>query len=194
MRNIGKIIVIGLVLLGNLYGKEIIFDLRAQDFANSLHGKMITSKYKVNDTVIVKTNLLKASKGDFYYNHDHSKHGFFNFIVNNLNLNWKLSLDIKYVYYYKTETKKHIKFIDEYGENILLEFTKKGFTLNGKQYKADINKEKMLLEIININNKLSIRMNGQNIYKHKINLAKLKYIDIDIYEEELYGILLISYE
>ena len=194
MKQIKKLILASLLLVSTLGAKELLFDLRAQDFSNAQKQKM--AKYKISDKIIIETNTVKSPNGGYYYTAKSYISGYFNIeIIKPLN-NWKYNLDI--VYYTNTKDKKRsIIFTDKFGENIILEFYQTGFTINGKEYKANTYKEHMLINITKNTNNLSVSINAQNIYKSSIDFDNLKSISTNIlYDynsyDELNNLLLVS--
>lgn len=177
MKSLIKLVLVGLLAVSSLNAKEILFDLRAQDFSNAVKQEQKMTKYKISDKIILETNANKSSKG-YYYTANNIK-GLINIEVNKKISNWKYNLDITYHTYFENK-KRLIIFTDKFGENIILEFYKKGFTINGKEYKANTNKEHMLISIKKESTNLSISINSQKIYTSTIEFDNLKFINTEI--------------
>ena len=186
-KTIKIILFLGLLAASSLNAKELLFDLRAQDYANTLKDTSITSKYKISDKIILETNLRKSKKAVYYYI-DNFISGFCNLQINIPLKNWTLNSNIVYQSIYQdsekyfTNKKRLIKFIDNTGHTIILEFYKDGFTINGKEFKAKINDEQLALNISKLDNKISFKINGQTIHTiNSSNFQNLKFIDTDIW-------------
>ncbi len=197
MKNLGKIVLIGMLALSSLSAKELLFDLRSQDFANTLDDKQIDTKYKVSDKIMVETNMLKSTKNGSYYGKD----ALFSIKVANGLKNWKTNIDITYKFCCATNIKRYIKFIDKFGKTIVLEFIEGSFTLNGKKYKAKFDEELLSLEIIKRNENIIILMNNQKLYDSKVDFDNLKYININNFPstvgmgyDNISQILVVSYD
>ena len=186
MKQIKKLILASLLLVSGLGASELLFDLRAQDYSNTLKEESITSKYKISDKIILETNLRK-SKGAIYYYVDNKISGFCNLEIKSDIKNWLFNTNIVYQSYISTKSRstdkiRLIKFIDSEGTSIVLEFYKDGFNINGKEFKAEIDNEQLALNIKKINKKIIFKINGQTVHT-LINseFKDLKFINTDIW-------------
>jgi len=195
MKQIKKLVLVSLLFVSSLGAKELLFDLRAQDYSNAEKQEQKMAKYKVNDKIILETNIMKAKKGGFYFTDSSKIDGHINIELTKPIKNWKFNLDITY-YTYNNGMKRLLIFNDKFGENIILEFYKTGFTINGKEYKANIHKERMLISIKKDDKNVYILINSQKIYTSTIDFDNLKSISTNIsYDygyDKLNNILLVS--
>jgi len=203
MKILTKLILAGLLTVSSLNASELLFDLRAQDFSQTLKDTK-NARYKVNDKIIIETNLIKSGSGFYYTNQGRT--GAFNLSLATQLSNWKLDLDVIYdskgTHDYKkylTNNKRLIKLSDISGETFILEFYYCGFTINGKEFKSKINEEKLQIGIKNENNKLTVSINGQSIYEESNSFGKLRFIDTSYINfqnncayDQLNGITLVS--
>ena len=183
---IQKLIAIVLLIgLNNLYADKLLFDLRAQDYANTLKEDVISSKYKINNKIVLETNLNKSSSGIYYIN-DNNTIGFCNIEIQSSLTNWTFESTIVYQSYNwnkdrSIDTRRLIKLIDKQGNIIILEFYKNGFSINGKEFKAEIDNEQCVLNIRKISHKIIFNINGQQIYTiNNLKFTNLQFIHTDI--------------
>jgi len=186
MKQIKKLILASLLLVSSLGASELLFDLRAQDYSNTLKADVIVSKYKINDKVILETNLNKSTSGMYYYINDTEKVGFCNIELKDGLKNWTFVVNVIYQSYIRsnlfTDKKRLLRFLDNNGNIIVLEFYRTGFTINGKEFKANIDDSQISLIIKNENNKMTFKMNGEKIYAiNTTEFKKLKNINYDLW-------------
>ena len=162
--------------------REIIFDLHKQDFMNSLSDRQLSTKYNVEDKVIVQTNLLKDEQGVYHTNSDIM--GKFDIYTNTPLIDWKFNLDVQYEGL-KTKN-RFIKFTDTNGEVILLEFNTVGFVFNSIDYNANINKKHLFIQVKRIDGKIEFYLNKQLIDSQNLDFARLKSIETTFYKFNVY--------
>ena len=191
-KTITKLFLVGLLGLSGLNASELLFDLRAQDYANVLKDDVISSKYKISDKIIFETNLQKSSSGVYYYINDTNKVGFSNLEIKSKLNNWTFNSNIIYQSYdwnkgHSIDKKRLIKFIDKDGNVLILEFYRNGFNINGKEFKGEIDGEQLALTVSKQGQKVSFNMNGYNIYDiDNIKFKELHFINTDIWNTKLY--------
>jgi len=181
---VSKLFLVGVLGLSNLNASEILFDLRAQDYSNTLTNNSIMSKYKINDNVILETNINKSSKG-FYYIKNQGIKGVLTLNVKSPITNWKYDLDIEYID--SSTEKRVIVFSDKIGENITMEFYPDGFTINAKEYKAEIAKQHLIINITKDLNNFTVTINGQKVHTSQIKFGILKSVTADILQSNIYN-------
>ena len=179
MKKITKLILLGALSLSSLNASELLFDLKAQDFSKTLTDTTINAKYKVSNKIIIETNLLKRSVG--YYRTNQGQTGFLNIEINQELNNWKLNLDVIYDSYDNYMGKQRggtrlIKFRDNQGEVITLEFTYNKFTVNGKEFKIALDSKQLNIGIKMNVSTLQVLINSQSVYNQKITFSQLKNI------------------
>jgi len=184
MKKYTKLVLVGLLTFGslNLNAKEI-FNLKAQDFQYTLE-KEKNAKYKVGD-VVVETNLVKSSKtspGNYLSN------GHFNLESIQPLKSWTLNTELRYHFSYNSsDLKRFVRLTSDQGENFIIEFFHTGFNINGKQFKADVEDQLLLLNITKKDKKLIIKLNNQTLFNNMVNLDNLKYIDSNFYFKDSYS-------
>lgn len=184
MKRLTKLILTVLLTVSSLNAGGLLVDSSAQDYANTLKGEHINSKYKINDSIVVETNLRKSTKGSYYYI-ESGITGFYNIEVNKPVKNWSFNEDVIYQSYYSnsssTDKKRYIKFTSNNGSNIILAFYQKGFTVNDKEFKADIDDEQININVKKLDNTISILINGQKVYTDSLEkFGNLRLIDTSI--------------
>ena len=179
---VSKLFLVGILGLSNLNASEMLFDLRAQDYSNTLTNNSIMSKYKINDNVILETNINKSSEG-FYHIENLFTKGVLALNIKSPITNWKYNLDIEYTGF-STE-KRVIVFSDKIGENITMEFYPDGFTINAKEYKAEIAKQHLIINITKDLNNFTVTINGQKVHTSQVKFGILKSVTADILKQNL---------
>ncbi|MCK5294216.1 MAG: hypothetical protein KAJ49_06145 [Arcobacteraceae bacterium] len=175
MNKITKIVIIGLLVLGRLNANELLFDLKAQDFSKTFTESMTNAKYKVSDKIIVETNLLKRSMG--YYRANVGFSGFLNLFVTTNSNNWKFNMDVVYDDYKDRLNKiRLLKFTDNSGEVITLEFANTYITINSKKFMINIIDKQLDIGIKMKNSNLIVSINGKIIYKMIVEFDKLDFV------------------
>ena len=194
MKSFIKITVLVLFFISSGFAKDIIFDLGAQDFQNSLIEQQHSTKYNIDDKVIIQTNLLKDPLG---YYHTHAKvMGLF--VLNNrwpMN-DWKFNLDVQYEG--SKNKNRFIKFTDINGEIILFEFHPEGFIFNSKDYKANLDGKHLVIQVVKTNEKVTLYLNKQLIKTQDIAFESLKSVETTMRkfsfkeQDKINGMLLVS--
>jgi|TARA_R110002033_G_scaffold29007_5_gene65295 hypothetical protein len=193
MKIVTKLVLIGLLTTCSLNAKEL-FDLRIQDFSNTLEDKQIDSRYKINESIIVETNTLKERKGGYYYTTPSYRKGLFNIELLTPVKSWIYNYSVQY-----ENGKRLLKFIDESGKNLVFEFGNKEFTINEKEYKTNIEDEELFITIEGVNGEFKITMNGQTLNAKVVGFGNLKKIETSltgdgVNRDKLYGATLISHD
>lgn len=176
------------------FAKEIIFDLDNQDFINSLGNQQLNAKYNVDDKVIIETNLLKNDQGIYHTNANTI--GNFSIIPSRQMYDWKVNVDVQYEGF--KNKNRMIKFTDVNGEVILFEFHVAGFIVNSVDFKANIDKKHLIIQIVRQDDKVHFYLNKQLIESQKVEFGMLKSIETTIYkfsvyeQDKLNNILLVS--
>lgn len=196
MKNLIKITILVLFLITNGFTKDIMFDLGAQDFQNSLIDQQHSTKYNIEDKVIAQTNLLKSTLGYYHTNAKVLGH----FVINSIwPLNdWKFNLDIQY----EGSKKKNrfIKFTDIKGEVILFEFHPEGFIFNSKDYKANLEGKHLVIQVVKTNEQVSLYLNKQLIKTQEVNFESLKSVETTVRkfsfqeQDKINGMMLVSHD
>lgn len=176
MNGLLKIIFLVVLFVGNGFAKNILFDLGAQEFQNSLSDQQRSTKYNIDDKVIIKTNLLKDTLG--YYHTNANIEGVFNINSSWPVSDWKFNLDVQYEGL--KDKNRFIKMTDKTGEVILIEFNTKGFIFNAKDYKANIDRKHLLIQVIKLDEKVSLYLNRQLIETQNIKFGQLKSVETTI--------------
>lgn len=161
---------------------KTLFDLKAQDFEHTLGDKYINGKYKVDDNILTETNLGKSGRG-FYFSKD-GTFGHFNIILNKpidkFTLNFNLIYDTSY------GSARFIKLSDINGKIMLITFDKDGFVINGSKFKATIDDQSILLNIVKNASSLIVSINGNTLYNEKYDFTILSSVDLSLYQHN-YG-------
>jgi len=95
-----KIFLLGLLTVSSLNAKEL-FDLKAQDFEHTLTDKYINAKYKVDENIVVETNLGKGSRGFYFFEGD--PFGYFSINLNKPIDKFTINFDLIYETRYGSE-------------------------------------------------------------------------------------------
>lgn len=194
MQTIFKMITLLCFFVLSSFAKEIVFDLERQDFINSLGDKQLSTKYNLNDRMIIHTNLLKNEQGVYHTNSDNI--GRFDLHPSIPMVDWKFNLDIQYEGL--KDKNRFIKFTDMNGEVILLEFNTAGFIFNSIDYNAKIDKKHLFIQIVKNGESVEFYLNKQLIDTQMTNFEKLKSIETTIFKFSIYdqdklnNILLVS--
>lgn len=185
-----------LLLLMSLcvHAREIIFDLRSQDFVNSLGEKQFSSKYNLDDKIIIQTNMLKNDQAVYHTNSNVT--GKFNLYPLRTIFDWTLNVDVQYEGL--KDKNRFIKLTDENGVTILLELNTIGFIFNAIDYNAKLDKKHLLIQLVKKNETVEFYLNKQLIDTQLTNFSKIKSVETTFYKFSLYdkdklnNILLVS--
>lgn len=194
MQQLLKYSAILLLLSFSVYAREIIFDLRSQDFINSLGEKQFSSKYNLDDKIIVHTNMLKNDQ-DIYHTNSNVI-GKFNLYPLKTIFDWTLNVDVQYEGL--KDKNRFIKLTDENGVTVLLEFNTNGFIFNAIDYNAKLDKKHLLIQLIKKNENVEFYLNKQLIDTQLTTFSKIKTVETTFYKFSLYdkdklnNILLVS--
>lgn len=188
-----KNLLLGILLIlssCSLNGSELIFDLLLQDYQNTLDTKKGNAKYKINENITFETNLHKSKKKGFYYSESSLGRNIIE--INKPIKNWKLNIEFAL---FGPDKKRNVTFYDTHGNIKNLEFSKKSFLINEKEFEADLAGKYIILEIMNIENTFSVVINNQRVYQSNVDLNELKkisttyrssYANDELYKTELY--------
>ena len=194
MQTIIKFLVLTMVLAVSSVAREIVFDLDSQDFINSLGDKQLSTKYNLDDRMIIHTNLLKNEQGIYHTNSNTI--GRFDIHPSIPMIDWKFNLDIQYEGL--KDKNRFIKFTDKNGEVILLEFNTIGFIFNSIDYNAKLDKKHLFIQLVKNGESIEFYLNKQLIDTQMTNFDKLKSIETTIFKFSIYeqdklnNILLVS--
>lgn len=161
----------------SLSAKEMIFDLFAQDYKESLTESPSMNKYKVNDSIIVETNLIKKDLANYYRYHRDDTLGHFNLYPTKVIKNWTYKSDITFN---DTSHKKYIEITDEVGEKFLVTIFTDAIDIENIRLKANTHKERVRFEIEKKDDVIAVIIDGKKVYEEKIKLNLVRKINTNI--------------
>jgi hypothetical protein len=165
------------MLFSGLLHAEIIFDLSAQHFSNSLDGQGEGARYDLPKAYV--STALKYQDGHYLLTTFSASQKMEIEIKNPLS-DWSVSFDMSYYLYYETHP---IRFTSDTGKTIIVSFEDGEIFLNGSQiYNGNISQREEIVGTLSKNgNSVTLSVNGYVTKTINIsNFSKLKFVSVSL--------------
>ena len=176
-KKIINLALLSVLATSSLNAKEMIFDLFAQDYKESLTESPSMNKYKVNDSVTVETNLIKKDLANYYRYHRDGVPGYFNIYPTKDIKKWIYKSDI---IFNDSSSKKYIEITDEFGEKFLITIFTNAIDIENIRLNATTHKERIRFEIEKKDDVIAVIIDGKKVYEERVKLNFAKKINTNI--------------
>ena len=187
MNILGRLFLLITLSVGVLNASEIskVFSLQDQEFADVTSNKL--QKYKINENLILSMKMSKVdyldgyqglSKPSKYNSSNFLKAVFINPYLKNWVYNEAITLNMGDSYFYREKNPSSLKFYDENGMVLSLNFKAGKICAGDKCLSSGFKGYRAFnIKIVNVNGTITFSVNDKKIYSSKKRFSKLKSIE-----------------